>query len=201
MSTLSTAVESPRVPVLADAFAGSRVRNVALVLGGTLFMVLMAQIAFTIPPYSVPFTGQTLGVLLIGASLGTRRGLASMGLYLMLGLLLPVYAEGNHGLQFLLHGGNAGYLIGFFVATGVVGWLAEHGTDRKFVTALISFIAAQLIIFGFGVPVLKSAFGMSWTQAIHDGFTVFIVWGLIKAAAGAILMPTAWKIQHSHKDD
>ena len=200
MSTLSNAAAAPRVPVLADAFANSVVRNIALVLGGTAFMILMAQIAIPVPPSPVPITGQTLGVILIGASLGSRRGIASISLYVLLGLFFPVYADGNEGLNFFLHGGNAGYLVGFIVATGVAGWFAEHGSDRKVLTAFLSFIAVQLIVFGFGVPVLKATFDMTWSDAIHNGFTLFIIGGLIKAAIGAILMPTAWKLQkHSFK--
>lgn len=197
MSTLSTTVEAPRVPVLADAFANSKVRTALLVLGGALFTALMAQIVIPMTP--VPMTGQTLAVMLVGSALGAKRGAAALTLYVLMGFLLPVYAEGSSGVE-VIYGASGGYLIGFIVAAYAIGWLAEHGSDRKVVSAFVSFIAGQLIIFGFGLVGLKLALDMSWAETIHSGFTVFIIGGLVKAAFGAVLMPAAWKLQkHSFK--
>ncbi len=191
MSTLSHAVDSPRVPVISDAFASSRVRTALLVLGGALFTALMAQI--TIPMEPVPMTGQTLAVVLVGSALGAKRGMAALLLYALMGLMLPVYAEGNSGVD-VIWGASGGYIIGFIFAAYAVGWLAEHGTDRKFVTAFLSFVVGQLIIFAFGLAGLKLALDMSWADTIYHGFTVFILGGLVKAGVGALLMPAAWKI-------
>lgn len=197
MSTLSTAVEAPRVPVLADAFASSRVRTALLVLGGALFTALMAQIVIPMSP--VPMTGQTLAVMLVGSALGARRGAAALTLYVVMGFLLPVYAEGGSGIE-TIYGASGGYLIGFIVAAYLVGWLAEHGSDRKVLSAFVSFVVGQMVIFGFGLIVLKLSLDMSWAETIHSGFTVFIIGGLVKAAFGAALMPAAWKLQkHSFK--
>ena len=197
MSSLSNAAAAPRVPVLADAFASSRVRTALLVLGGALFTALMAQIVIPMTP--VPMTGQTLAVMLVGSALGAKRGAAALTLYVMMGFLLPVYAEGGSGIE-TIWGATGGYLIGFIVAAYFVGWLAEHGSDRKVVTAFLSFVVGQLIIFAFGLVVLKLATGLSWPDTIHGGFTVFIWGGLVKAAVGGLLTPAAWKLQkHSFK--
>ncbi len=210
MSTLSTAVEAPRVPVLADAFANSRVRTAVLVLGGALFTALCAQVVIPMTP--VPMTGQTLAVMLVGSALGWKRGMAAMTLYMVLGFFLPFYAEGGSGIDKITEigavaGASGGYIVGFIFAAGAIGWLAEHGSDRKVATAFLSFIAGQLIIFGFGLAGLKMAApelveigamsSSSWSTVIHDGFTIFIIGGLVKAAIGAVLMPAAWKIQGS----
>lgn len=196
MSTLSHAADAPRVPVIADAFASSRVRTALMVLGGALFTALMAQI--TIPMEPVPMTGQTLAVLLVGSALGAKRGMAALLLYALLGLMLPFYAEGNSGIH-VIYGASGGYIIGFIFAAGAIGWLAEHGSDRKFVTAFLSFVVGQMIIFAFGLVGLKLALDMSWADTIHSGFTVFILGGLVKAAAGAVLMPAAWKISEKRQ--
>jgi biotin transport system substrate-specific component len=194
MSTLSNTVSAPRVPVLADLFANTWVRNVALVFGGALFMALFQQIAIPVPPSPVPITGGTLAVMLIGSALGSRRGAAAIFLYLMMGLLLPVYSDGRQGMDVLVNSASSGYFLGYLVAAYVVGRLAERGEDRRFVTAFVSFVLAQLIVFGFGIPFLKVHMGYDWSEAIHYGFTVFILGGLIKAAIGAITMPAAWKL-------
>ncbi len=133
-------------------------------------------------------------MMLIGASLGSKRGAAAIFLYLMLGLLFPVYSSGREGLEVLINSASSGYFLGYLVAAYVVGLLAERGEDRKFVTAFASFIFAQLIVFGFGIPFLKVHMAYSWSEAIHYGFVVFIIGGLIKAAIGAIAMPSAWKL-------
>ena len=193
MSTLSNAVSAPRVPVLADSFASSLVRNAVLVFGGALFMVLCQQISIAVPPSPVPITGGTLGVMLIGSALGSKRGVSAMALYLMMGLFLPVYSEGREGLEVLVNSASSGYFLGFLVSAYVVGWLAERGGDRMFLTAFASFVFAQLIIFGFGLAGLKLYSGEDWSWVIHNGFTIFIIGGLVKAAIGAIAMPAAWK--------
>jgi biotin transport system substrate-specific component len=177
--------------VLADALPGARARDAALVLAGALFMVLMAQISIPVPGSPVPITGQTLGVVACGAALGANRGVLAMLLYVAMGLVLPVYADGASGPD-VIWGATGGYLIGFIIATYAVGYLAERGGDRKILIAFASFCVGQLIVFGIGVPWLKVATGYDWSQTIHDGFTIFIVGGLIKAAVAAIVVPSAW---------
>jgi biotin transport system substrate-specific component len=189
MSTLSNTVSAPRVPVLADSFANSLVKNAVLVFGGAMFMVLCQQISIAVPPSPVPITGGTLG-----AALGSKRGASAILLYLMMGLFLPVYSEGREGLEVLINSASSGYFLGFLVSAYVVGLLAERGGDRKFLTAFVSFVFAQLIVFGFGLVGLKLVTGENWSWVIHNGFVIFIIGGLIKAAIGAIAMPAAWKL-------
>lgn len=179
--------------VLADAIPGARVRDAVLVLAGALFTSLLAQIAINVPPSPVPVTGQTLAVGLVGATLGARRGTAAMLLYALMGLVFPVYAEGGQGWD-VITGASGGYILGFIVATGVVGYLAERGADRKALTAFVSFVAAQLIVFAFGLAGLKLAVGQDWGWTIHNGFSIFIVGGVIKALVGAAVLPSAWGI-------
>ena len=84
MSTASSAA-LPRRTVLADAIPGALARDIALVIGGAVFMALMAQVTIKMPGELVPITGQTLGVGLIGATLGSRRGVSAMSLYAVRG--------------------------------------------------------------------------------------------------------------------
>jgi biotin transport system substrate-specific component len=179
--------------VLGDVIPGDRVRDVLLVLGGAGLTALGAQISIHVPGSPVPITAQTLAVVLAGAALGTWRGISSQLLYLVLGLALPIYAGGTSGTG-VLWGATGGYLVGFVVAAGLVGWAAEHGADRWPLLAAATFALGQLAIFGIGVPWLKVSTGMSWPTAIHDGFTIFILGGVIKAILAGIAMPTAWRI-------
>jgi len=196
-----TTYAAPRRLVLADALPGARARDALLVLGGALFMALMAQIAIEVPPSPVPITGQTLGVVLIGSALGANRGVSAVALYVLMGLFMPVYSDGGMGIHHLL-GATGGYLVGFVVAAYVVGRLAELGADRRPLIAFASFCLGQLIVFGIGVPWLKLWAGstMDWSAAFHNGFTIFIIGGLVKAAIAALALPSAWRLARRLED-
>ncbi|HMJ33972.1 MAG TPA: biotin transporter BioY [Baekduia sp.] len=192
-----SAIAAPNVPtrpVLADALPGSRaVADAAAILGGVGLTALLAQVAFTIPPSPVPVTGQTLAVGLVGATLGARRGMASLVLYALLGLLLPIYAEGAHGWS-VVWGASGGYIVGFVFAAGAIGWLAARGADRHVAAAFAAFVVGQLLVFAFGLAGLKIAVAESWGWTIHNGFSIFIVGGIIKALIGAAALPSAWRL-------
>jgi biotin transport system substrate-specific component len=188
---MSAFASAPRRAVLADVIPGSRVRDAVLVLSGALLTALFAQISIAVPGSPVPITGQTLAVGLVGATLGLRRGMASLSLYALLGLFLPFYADGDSGWD-VIWGASGGYIVGFIFAAGFIGWMAEHGADRSVVMAFLAFVGGQLIIFAFGLVGLKLAVDESWGWTIHNGFTIFIVGGLVKAAIGAAVLPSAW---------
>ncbi len=193
MSATPAAAALSRPTVLADAIPGDRVRDVALVVGGALLTALFAQIAINVPGSPVPITGQTLAVGIVGASLGARRGASSLGLYALLGLFLPFYSEGSSGWD-VIWGASGGYIIGFIVAAGVIGWLAEQGADRKPVLAFLAFIVGQAIVFAFGLAGLKLAVGNDWGWTLHNGFVVFLFGGVVKALIGAAMLPSAWRL-------
>lgn len=181
-----------RLPVLADVLPGARTRDVLLVLLGAGLTAAWAQISIRVPPSPVPITGQTFAVIVAGASLGGARGGASQLLYLLAGVALPVYAAGAHGWN-VIAGPSGGYLVAFPIAAYAVGRVAELGGDRRLVTACPAYIVGQLIIFGIGVPWLKASTGLPWSTAIHEGFTIFIVGGLIKAAVAGVVIRVAWR--------
>jgi biotin transport system substrate-specific component len=187
----TSAMPVRRLPVLADAIPGHRIRDAGLVMLAAGLTGTCAQISIHVPPSPVPITGQTFAVVVAGASLGGRRGGASLLLYVLAGLALPIYAGGTHGWS-VVSGPSGGYLIAFPIAAYVIGRIAEHGGDRRLATAFPAYVAGQLIIFGIGVPWLKISTGLAWPTAIHEGFTIFIVGGLIKAAAAGALTPLAW---------
>jgi biotin transport system substrate-specific component len=193
MSAFHAAGALDRRAVLADVIPGARVRDAVLVVSGALLTALFAQISIHVPGSPVPITGQTLAVGLVGATLGMRRGMASLALYAVLGLFLPFYADGESGWS-VVWGASGGYIIGFIFAAGFIGWMAEHGADRNVLLAFLAFVGGQLLIFAFGLAGLKIAVGESWSWTIHNGFTIFIFGGLVKAAIGAVALPSAWRL-------
>lgn len=182
--------------VLADTLPGARVRDLLLIVGGAALTALFAQISIHVPGSPVPITGQTLAVVLAGSALGTWRGAASQLLYLAAGLVLPVYAGASSGTS-VLWGADGGYIFGFVVAAALIGWAAEHGGDRRAVLAMITFALGQLAIYVIGVPWLKVSAGLSWHSAISEGFTPFILGGVVKAVIAAVVVPSAWYFQRT----
>jgi biotin transport system substrate-specific component len=193
MPSLDSATALRRRDVLADTIPQARVRDAALVLAGALLTALLAQVEVHVPSSPVPVTGQTLAVGLVGATLGARRGATSLALYAILGLFLPFYADGESGWH-VIWGASGGYIVGFVFAAGAIGWLAERGADRKALAAFAAFVVGQLIVFAFGLAGLKIAVDQSWSWTIHNGFSIFIVGGLIKALVGGLVLPSAWTL-------
>jgi len=171
-------------------------RELALVLGGVSIVALLAKISFFIGP--VPITGQTLGVLIVGAALGAKRGAVTLGTYLAVGLAgLPVFAGPIAGPAYVA-APSFGFIVGFVPAAFVAGWFAERRWDRSPLRALVGFGAASLIPFLVGVPymalVLAALGGVEVTPSLilATGVLPFILPGVIKAILAAAVIPSAW---------
>jgi biotin transport system substrate-specific component len=179
---------------LADLLPGARLRSAALVVGGALLTALAAQISFHVPWTPVPITGQTFAVLLVGATLGSRRGATSLALYVALGATgLPFYADGTGGWQ-AATGATAGYLAGFVVAAFVVGLLAERRQDRSLVTSLPAMLAGSAAVYLFGVTWLAHHLGVSAAEAVELGLAPFVIGDALKLTAAGALLPGAWRL-------
>jgi biotin transport system substrate-specific component len=171
----------------------------ALIVLGSLVMAATAQLALPLPFTPVPVTGQTLGVLLVGASLGARRGAASMLLYLAQGAAgLPFFAGGTGGWP-VLAGPTGGYLIGCVFAAYAVGWLAERGFDRRFFLAVPAFVLGECVVFVFGVPWLARFVGAE--RALAAGFWPFLPGTIVKAVVAATLLSSTWALVRRRERD
>ena len=172
----------------------SALTNVALVVGGTAFMSLMAQVAIPVPGSPVPITGQTLGVLLIGTTYGASLGFATIATYVALGLLgAPVLAQGAHGFAKLV-GPTGGYLVGMVLAALLVGALANRRWDVHLRTSFGQMLLGELLIFAPGLIWLKIYTGASWNWTIAAGLTPFIVGEIIKIGLAGFALPSAWAL-------
>ena len=190
MSTLTLTLGRP---TLADTvFSRSLATDITLVAAGAALTAVMAQIA--VPLYPVPITGQTLAVLLVGATLGASRGAISMALYALLGFVgLPVFTEASSGIS-VLAGTTGGYIIGFIFAAGFTGWLAQRDWDKKFLGAALSFLGGTVVTFAFGLTWLAIVTGGTLEQVLAWGLYPFIIGGLIKAGIAAAIIPSTWKL-------
>ncbi len=166
--------------------------DAALIVTGSLLTAALAQVALRLPFTPVPITGQTLGVLVVGAALGSRRGATAMALYLAEGAMgLPFFAGGTGGPAVLL-GPTAGYLLGFVPAAFLVGLLAERGLDRRPSGSLLVFAAGTAVIFLCGVTWLAGIVGPQ--SALMSGLWPFLPGAAVKIALAAVLLPAAWRL-------
>jgi biotin transport system substrate-specific component len=183
-------------PTIVDRFVKrSLVADIALVFSGAALTAIAAQIA--IPAYPVPFTLQTLVVLLVGATLGSRRGGLSLGVYALAGLAgLPVFApkaDGSHvvGLAAFV-GPTAGFILGFVIAAYVIGLLAERKWSSNVLKTFVAFVVGSSIIYLVGIPAL-SAFAFNGDIAAALTYMLpFMLWDVVKAVIAAGLLPGAW---------
>ena len=178
------------VPIRVGERTPTLLRHIALIMLGTAFVALSAQVY--IPTLPVPFTGQTFGVLLVGGALGFRRGVLALLLYLVIGAIgLPVFAQGKAGLS-IVQGASGGYLVGFVVAAAIVGRLAELGWDRRIGGSIAAMAIGTAVIYAIGVPWLKATTGLPWETAVAEGMTKFLLWDAAKLAVAAGIFPLAW---------
>jgi biotin transport system substrate-specific component len=153
----------------------------------------------SIPAVPVPFTFQTLAVLVIGSTYGTARGAITLGAYALVGALgLPVFAEQSSGFN-VIFGATGGFIIGFIFAAALAGRLAEMNWSSNVLTMFASFVISTAVIYGLGVPVLAmNAFG-SDLQAATLYMLPYLIWDAVKAVAAATLIPGAWLLVNKLK--
>ncbi len=142
-----------------------------------------------IPHLPVPYTLQTLTVLLSGALLGMRRGALSQVLYLLAGLAgLPVFAQGGAGILRLI-GPTGGYLLSFPVAAFVVGYLLQG--KPPVARSVMAMLTGSFVIFTLGTLQLYLVALHDLPAALSSGFLIFSWWDGVKIAAASAIA-TAW---------
>ncbi len=141
--------------------ADSLLKKTLLVVAGTMFIAIAAQIA--VPLYPVPATFQTLAILIIGLSFGARLGAITVLAYLLEGAAgLPVFANGGAGLAYMA-GPTAGFLLGFVALAYVAGLAAGRG----FVAMLVASLVASVVLY---IP------GVAWPMYLAELFAVDAKW-------------------------
>jgi biotin transport system substrate-specific component len=195
---MSNAAALPRRSplVLADLLPGAAVRDGLLVVGAAAFIGLLAQISIHLSFTPVPITGQTLGVLLAGTALGWWRAGAALMLYAVAGVAgVPWFAGHSSGYA----SASFGYIVGFIAAAVLCGYLAGRGADRSVLRSLPAMIAAEVVIYAFGLTWLAIDLHLGASATIADGLTPFLAGDAVKAAIAAGLLPAAWWLAGSRR--
>jgi biotin transport system substrate-specific component len=202
VSTLALTLAPPRPNTVARAAF-----QVGCAVAGSVLIAGLAQIQIHLSFTPVPITGQTLGVLLVGAAYGPALGGATVALYLLEGVMgLPVFAaqaDGSHltGPDVLAFASaTGGYLFGFVLASSLVGLLARRGWDRSFRSAIGAMLLGEVALYAVGLPWLHHALpgltgqAATWEFTMAQGLYPFIVGDTMKLLLAAGLLPGAWQL-------
>jgi biotin transport system substrate-specific component len=182
-----------------DTMTGARshLREVGLVVGFAGLMALCARVTIPLPFTPVPLTLQTFAAVMTGALLGSARGVTSVGVYLLAAACgLPILSGGHSGPPI---GPTGGYLLGFALSAGLVGYLAERRWDRRFLPALGTMLLGNIVIYICGLTWLTIYTGKPLSQMLVLGLYPFIPGDLLKTALAAGLLPAGWRLLGRHR--
>ena len=172
-------------------------RNLALI---ALFAALIAMLGL-MPPINlmagVPITAQSLGVMLAGTVLGSRRGFLAVLLVLVLVVMgLPLLAGGHGGLG-VFAGPTVGFLIGFPISAFVTGWIVEHWRAPIAVSAFVaSLVGGVVVLYAFGACGMALYFSATMPEALLMT-TPFLIGDIIKAVLAALITRELYRLRPS----
>ncbi len=167
-------------------------KQLKLISYSSLFVALIATGAFlAIPIGPVPIVLQNMFVLLAGIILGPRWGLATVGVYLLIGACgLPVFSNGKAGIG-TIFGPTGGYLLGYLPAVFFTGLISNNHFSKKWnkqaVFDVFAMVTGSIIVYAVGVPWLKVVTNMDWNKAFMVGMYPFIIGDILKIIAASFI--------------
>ena len=193
---------SALAPSLLPLSANPPLQAVVLVLAGTAILTIAAKVQ--VPFYPVPMTLQTLAVMLLAATYGSRLAVATVLAYIGEGLIgFPVFANTPPqiaGPAYLV-GPTAGFIWGWVVMAAIIGFAADRGDDRSTVKLLIALFIGDIVDFALGLLWLGAAvpkLGYS-AKLLAAGLYPFVLADLLKIVLAALLVPAAWALFNRRK--
>jgi len=164
--------------------SGSLAKKAAIVVGGSIFLAVLSQIA--VPFFPVAMTLQTLAVMLIGVTFGFRLATATLVLYLLEGAAgLPVFTGFANLAELIAKPYTSGYLAGFLVAAGFMGFMADRGVTRSWLGMFATLLVGEVIIFALGIAVLGYLIGFE--ASLSAGLYPFLLGDALKLVLAALI--------------
>lgn len=175
------------------------IKKALLVLAGTAFIAIAAQIS--IPFFPVPLTMQTLAILIVGLTFGSRLGAMTVVAYLLEGAAgLPVFANGGATLAYMF-GPTGGFLLGFIALAYIAGLAAER--SKSFGVMVVGAVIGSIILYIPGVAwpmALAEMFGIEGKWVGSSASSIWTYWvspflfgDAIKAVIAAMIVAAGWK--------
>lgn len=205
MATINLSARTLAAAVWSPIQLSPLARGIILALAGSLFVALCAQI--TVPLWPVPITGQTFAVLSVGLVCGWRIGGAALLLYLIEGAIgFPFFNGGKAGWASIA-GPAGGYIWGFILAAALVGYLAERGWDRSFLSTAAAMLLGNVVLYVPGLIWLTIFYAgpgaeyiaatgaeTAWGASIKAGLLPFLIGDGLKLLLAATIIPATWAL-------
>lgn len=184
--------------------ASRTLQTVFLVVLGSLLLTVSAKVS--VPFWPVPLTLQTLAIMGIAATYGSRLAVGTVLFYFAQGFVgLPVFAGVTAGPAYFL-GGTGGFLAGFVVLAYLVGLAADRGWDRSTPKLFATLLVADVIVFTLGIAWLAwfavlgaDTVGWGLQNAFMKGAVPYMLGDLLKIALVALAVPATWRFIDSRK--
>jgi biotin transport system substrate-specific component len=175
----------------------SRLSQVLLVLAGSLFIALAAQVSVRLLP--VPMTLQTLAILIVGLTFGARLGAATLLVYLGEGAMgLPVFANGAGTLAYMM-GPTGGFLIGFVAMAWLAGYAVEKGVAKGFVGTALVAVALSVLLYVPGLAWPAGMLGKTLPELWSGWMAPFLIGDALKAVVAALVVTGGWSILNARR--
>ncbi len=173
-----------------------RIKQAILVVLGIALLAVAANIKVPVPGSPVLMNMGTFAVLTIGAAYGARLGLTTILGYMIVGALgYDVFQSSTadlNGIEYMM-GGTGGYLVGYVMATVLLGALAQRGWDRSMVWMAVAMLLGNILLYVPGLLWLGQLYG--WDKPILEwGLTPFLLGDAVKLALAALILPAIWKL-------
>ncbi len=167
-------------------------KSIVLPIAGSIFLALLSKISIILPFSLVPITGQTFGILLLSLLFGRNMAFFSVIFYILEGISgIPVFAFGG-GAAYLL-GPTGGYIIGFLIASYIVGTLSDKGWGKNFFLCLFTVVIGEICIFLPGI--LHLLFFLPSNKILTAGLFPFIPGEIVKISLLFISYPSLWRVK------
>ena len=194
-------LDAPSESLLEALAPGIRFAQKVLVAAAFVLLVaVLARARFYLPDNPVPITFQTFGILLMGGVLGWRWGLVSAIGYYLVGMVgVPVFQGGGNGWQYVTGGVTGGYLLGFILAVGVIGYLSQRGWNRS--RSLWPILVGALILYAPAL-IWLSVFDFGWPkegELFSAGMYPFLPGDLIKLMLASLVVGVGWRYVDSRR--
>lgn len=160
---------------------GKSVKNMALMGVFLAFTCILSAIPLGINILGVAATLQTFAIGFAGFVLGARRGAAMAALYVVMGLILPVYSNMTSGPG-VLFGPTGGFLFGFIIMAWICGLTVkfEHYLAKAALAILGVFACHVLGLLQFvlvmDMDLVGSLIGVSLPYLPKDMLMIALAW-------------------------
>ena len=166
--------------------------DISMMLMGVVFLGVLSNLY--VPLWPVPITGQTFGIFLMAFFFGSRKGLITIGLYVLAGIIgFGVFAQHKSGIG-AIFGPTGGYIFGFLICVFIVGYMIEKGYGRTKKSVLLCMIIGNAVIYLFGLIGLWIYLGdAGLLKVLTLGLFPFLIGDAVKIGAAVALFPYLWK--------